>query len=346
MIGDSGAYASVGGKVLERAAGPRVRALQGAARRRRGPRGLHQQRALRRHARLRRQPGGLRHGGHAGPYRRAPGKDRWQMRWRTRSTWATPSPPARCSRPRSASRRRSRPSSRTTTRRWPPVRPSASAAASRTPASATACPSTASAASWWRAGTDRAVQRLHRDGSGPVHGLVQFASEVTGLPPQLFAPKVDTTFALQCGQTTGSRATLFSGNAAIQAATRLRSRSTRRARPGWTRWWGRSSRASARSTTPRRWARRWRRSRRTPRSRTPRSWWCSTRTASWSACTRRTTWAAPSTRCCARPGRGLGAHGPGLRAVRGLRVRRARLAGGPHDARHRRDARAPRRPSR
>jgi CO/xanthine dehydrogenase Mo-binding subunit len=60
-------------------------------------------------------------------------------------------------------------------------------------------------------------------GQGLFTVLVQFASEVSGVPPQLFAPITDTTFALQCGQTTGSRATLFSGNAAIQAATRLRS---------------------------------------------------------------------------------------------------------------------------
>ncbi len=58
-------------------------------------------------------------------------------------------------------------------------------------------------------------------GQGLFTILVQMASEVSGLPPERFFPKVDTTFALQCGQTTGSRATLFSGNAVIAAAKQL-----------------------------------------------------------------------------------------------------------------------------
>jgi len=52
--------------------------------------------------------------------------------------------------------------------------------------------------------------------------LAQFASEVTGLPGAVFVPKVDSTFALGCGQTTGSRATLFSGRAVKSAAEKLR----------------------------------------------------------------------------------------------------------------------------
>lgn len=59
-------------------------------------------------------------------------------------------------------------------------------------------------------------------GQGLLTILVQFACEVTGLPPHLFVPKVDTTYALQCGQTTGSRATLLGGNAVIKAATELK----------------------------------------------------------------------------------------------------------------------------
>ncbi|MFO0722438.1 MAG: selenium-dependent xanthine dehydrogenase [Myxococcota bacterium] len=59
-------------------------------------------------------------------------------------------------------------------------------------------------------------------GQGLFTILVQMASEVSGIAPHRFFPKVDTTFALQCGQTTGSRATLFSGNATIAAARRLR----------------------------------------------------------------------------------------------------------------------------
>jgi xanthine dehydrogenase molybdenum-binding subunit len=38
----------------------------------------------------------------------------------------------------------------------------------------------------------------------------------------LFRPKVDSTFALGCGQTTGSRATLFGGRAVASAAGKLR----------------------------------------------------------------------------------------------------------------------------
>ncbi|MEM7167738.1 MAG: selenium-dependent xanthine dehydrogenase [Planctomycetota bacterium] len=59
-------------------------------------------------------------------------------------------------------------------------------------------------------------------GQGLLTVLVQFAVEVTGLPSQLFHPKVDSTYALGCGQTTGSRATLFGGRAVQSAATKLK----------------------------------------------------------------------------------------------------------------------------
>lgn len=59
-------------------------------------------------------------------------------------------------------------------------------------------------------------------GQGLLTVLVQFAVEVTGLPAASFRPRVDTTFPLDCGQTTGSRATLFGGNAVVAAATKLR----------------------------------------------------------------------------------------------------------------------------
>jgi xanthine dehydrogenase molybdenum-binding subunit len=52
---------------------------------------------------------------------------------------------------------------------------------------------------------------------------VQCAVEATGLPPEIFRPKVDSTFALGCGQTTGSRATLFGGRAVKSAAEKLKS---------------------------------------------------------------------------------------------------------------------------
>jgi selenium-dependent xanthine dehydrogenase len=60
-------------------------------------------------------------------------------------------------------------------------------------------------------------------GQGLLTVLVQFAVEVTGLPASVFHPKVDSTFALGCGQTTGSRATLFGGRAVTSAARKLRS---------------------------------------------------------------------------------------------------------------------------
>jgi selenium-dependent xanthine dehydrogenase len=59
-------------------------------------------------------------------------------------------------------------------------------------------------------------------GQGLFTVLVQFAVEVTGLPAPVFRPKVDSTFALGCGQTTGSRATLFGGRAVASAARKLR----------------------------------------------------------------------------------------------------------------------------
>ena len=59
-------------------------------------------------------------------------------------------------------------------------------------------------------------------GQGLLTVLVQCAVEVTELPASVFRPKVDSTFALGCGQTTGSRATLFGGRAVKSAAEKLR----------------------------------------------------------------------------------------------------------------------------
>jgi xanthine dehydrogenase molybdenum-binding subunit len=59
-------------------------------------------------------------------------------------------------------------------------------------------------------------------GQGLLTILVQCAVEVTGLPPEVFRPKVDSTFEVGCGQTTGSRGTLLGGRAAQQAAERLK----------------------------------------------------------------------------------------------------------------------------
>ena len=59
-------------------------------------------------------------------------------------------------------------------------------------------------------------------GQGLFTVLTQFAAEVTGLPASIFHPRVDSTYALGCGQTTGSRATLFGGRAVVSAASKLR----------------------------------------------------------------------------------------------------------------------------
>jgi xanthine dehydrogenase molybdenum-binding subunit len=59
-------------------------------------------------------------------------------------------------------------------------------------------------------------------GQGLLTVLAQIAAEVTGLPARVFRPIVDTRFALDCGQTTGSRATLFGGRAVKSAAAKLR----------------------------------------------------------------------------------------------------------------------------
>jgi xanthine dehydrogenase molybdenum-binding subunit len=59
-------------------------------------------------------------------------------------------------------------------------------------------------------------------GQGLLTILTQFASDVSGVPGAAFRPKVDSTFALGCGQTTGSRATLHSGRAVKSAALKLR----------------------------------------------------------------------------------------------------------------------------
>jgi selenium-dependent xanthine dehydrogenase len=59
-------------------------------------------------------------------------------------------------------------------------------------------------------------------GQGLLTILIQCAAEVTGLPAGAFHARVDTRFELGAGQTTGSRATLLAGRAAADAATKLR----------------------------------------------------------------------------------------------------------------------------
>ena len=58
-------------------------------------------------------------------------------------------------------------------------------------------------------------------GQGLRTVLVQLAVEVTGLPASVFRPKIDTKYALGSGQTTGSRATILAGRAVVDAARKL-----------------------------------------------------------------------------------------------------------------------------
>jgi xanthine dehydrogenase molybdenum-binding subunit len=59
-------------------------------------------------------------------------------------------------------------------------------------------------------------------GQGLLTVLSQFAVEVTGLPAAVFRPQVNSRFEVGAGQTTGSRATLLAGRATIDAAQKLR----------------------------------------------------------------------------------------------------------------------------
>jgi xanthine dehydrogenase molybdenum-binding subunit len=59
-------------------------------------------------------------------------------------------------------------------------------------------------------------------GQGLLTVLIQCACEATGLPASVFRARVDTRYQLACGQTTGSRATLFGGKAVELAALGLR----------------------------------------------------------------------------------------------------------------------------
>jgi selenium-dependent xanthine dehydrogenase len=59
-------------------------------------------------------------------------------------------------------------------------------------------------------------------GQGLLTILIQCAVQVTGLPAETFRPKVSSRFELGAGQTTGSRATLLGGRAVIDAAIKLK----------------------------------------------------------------------------------------------------------------------------
>ncbi len=59
-------------------------------------------------------------------------------------------------------------------------------------------------------------------GQGLFTVCIQFAVEATGLPPSIFQVSTDTSLQLNCGQTTASRATVLAGNAIAEAGKSLR----------------------------------------------------------------------------------------------------------------------------
>ncbi len=59
-------------------------------------------------------------------------------------------------------------------------------------------------------------------GQGLYTICIQVACEVTGLDPRTFVPSVDTKDPLDCGMTTASRATVFAGRAVQDAAQKLK----------------------------------------------------------------------------------------------------------------------------
>jgi xanthine dehydrogenase molybdenum-binding subunit len=59
-------------------------------------------------------------------------------------------------------------------------------------------------------------------GQGLLTIAAQSAAEVTGLSSALFVPQVNSRYEVGCGQTTGSRATLLAGRAVIAAAEAMR----------------------------------------------------------------------------------------------------------------------------
>ena len=79
-------------------------------------------------------------------------------------------------------------------------------------------------AGWW-CRPDGAVD-LHTGftemGQGLLTILTQCAVEVTGLPAGIFRPQVNTRYELGGGQTTGSRGSLIAGRAVIDAAEKLK----------------------------------------------------------------------------------------------------------------------------
>ncbi len=223
MLGDSGAYASVGMKVLERAAGHAC-----------GPYRVPNVDVESRAACTNNPPGGAMRGfgvpqaafaieGALDLLAARCGLDRWEIRWRnavdTGDLLATGQPVTS-----SCGLKDTLLAVRARWNEW--------TAAGRAAGIACGFKNTGlgnGVLEWGKArlvverdGTVSLYNAYTEMGQGLLTILTQFASEVTGLPAHVFRPKVDATFALDCGQTTGSRATLFAGNAVTSAARKLR----------------------------------------------------------------------------------------------------------------------------
>jgi xanthine dehydrogenase molybdenum-binding subunit len=223
MLGDSGAYASVGMKVLERAAGHAC-----------GPYRVPNVDVESRAAYTNNPPCGAMRGfgvpqaafaleGALDQLAEACGLDRWEMRWRNAvdtGDLLTSGQPVSTS----CGFKNTLLAVRSRWNEW--------TAAGRAVGIACGFKNTGlgnGVIEWGKArlvvekdGTVTVYNAYTEMGQGLLTILTQFAAEVTGLPASVFRPRVDATFAIACGQTTGSRATLFAGNAVTSAARRLR----------------------------------------------------------------------------------------------------------------------------
>ena len=96
-------------------------------------------------------------------------------------------------------------------------------------------------------------------GQGVHTILMQMLCEELGLTPARVAVEVDTRYELGCGQTTASRATVLGGRSVLVAAAKLKADlgMARPARPPWPRWPGGSTTARSASTGRQRPGRRW-----------------------------------------------------------------------------------------
>jgi xanthine dehydrogenase molybdenum-binding subunit len=223
IVGDSGAYASVGGKVLERAAGHACGAY-------RVPNVDVESRAVYTHN----PPCGAMRGFGANQVHFAleacldllaakAGLDRWEMRWRNALEVGDAVTTGQVL-DKSVGIRKT----------LQAVKPHYDAALREGRAVGIACGIKNSGIGngveeWGKArlvvehdGTVTIYNGYTEMGQGLSTVLVQFAVEATGLPASTFVPKVDSTFDLQCGQTTGSRGTLFSGRAVLAAGAQLK----------------------------------------------------------------------------------------------------------------------------